>query len=98
MADEISVGSESGERHSDTSLSTSDRRALAAYEEYCNIQRTPMTEAGRNAWLREWRGLDEEQRQDAVHAERQALHWPQARDEEPASREEERGPDTDRDR
>lgn len=70
---------ESPEQQPATALSGSDGRARAAYEEYCKIHQSPPTEAGRNEWVREWRGLAEEQRQDAVDMERgHAPQWPKA--------------------
>ncbi len=59
-----------------------DRLALAAYEDHCTRHGLPMTEDGRSEWVKEWRTLDNEQRQGAVKAERdRALEWPQAHDE-----------------
>lgn len=53
-------------------MSSRDRFAIAAYEEHCKTHGLPITEDGRNEWVREWRSLDEEQRQDGVDAERDA--------------------------
>jgi hypothetical protein len=89
------------EQQPDTSYERRDRQAIRAYEEHCKMHGLPPKQTDRDEWLREWRGPDEEQRQDAVHMERgQPLHWPQARDEKKATGEHEpdRGPDTDIDR
>jgi hypothetical protein len=65
-------------------LSSLDRRAHAAYEDHCKLQQTTPTETGRNEWAREWRGLTEEQRQDAVDTERnRSPRWPEAERQEP---------------
>lgn len=66
-------------------MSSRDRLALAAYENHCKAHGLPITEEGRNEWMREWRNLDEEARWDVVEAEReQGLDGPQAHDD-PAS-------------
>ena len=76
------VSSERRVHAPDSALSALDRRAHTAYEEYCHAQQIPPTEAGRNERVREWRGLAEEQRQDAVEMERgHAPQWPTAEPE-----------------
>lgn len=46
-----------------------DRAAVKAYEDDCRRSGQEPTDAGRLAWVREWRDLDEEDRLAAVEAQ-----------------------------
>jgi hypothetical protein len=49
-------------------LSFSEKRAAAAYEEYCKTQGIFPNKEELRRWLQEWRTLDEEQRQEQLQA------------------------------
>ena len=49
-------------------MSLSEKRAAAAYEEYCKTQGISPNKEELRGWLQEWRTLDEEQRQDQLQA------------------------------
>jgi hypothetical protein len=51
-------------------LSSRDERAISAYEESCKELSTSPNPYDAGTWLKEFRGLDEEQRQDQVDAQR----------------------------
>jgi len=73
-------------------LSNRDRQAMAAYDEHVKREGLPHSEKERGEWVREWRALDEEQRQDMVEAER----WANRTRQEPLKLPRREGPDMDK--